>query len=767
MSILAYNGAAIIAMAGKDCVAIACDTRMGVQGQTISTDFQKVFRLNDKTFLGLAGLATDVQSVSQLLRFKLNMYKMQEEREIKPKTLSAMISNMMYEKRFGPWFVEPIVAGLTSENKPFLSSMDCLGCELFTKDYVVAGTMEEALHGMCESLYRPDLEPEDLFETISQCLLSACNRDALSGWGGVVHVLTRDGVTTKVLKTPMKRVLVLMLASLAMAIVAPVDSDLQQEQQAPAIATDIAENLAEIDGEVDRALYNPSSNSLEVQDSDGGQRQNYASKDSGATVLDHAVGTKGSVNLLVPDKDRYMLIPCANDKKWIVISLSEDIHAEAIAIANYEKFSSMTKEFLVLGSINYPTDTWVVLGHFNALLKNGEQLFNFHEKHHVRYIKLRLISHYGSEYYYVNDEWNRVYGRTFTQVISQLEKSINEEPMNIVVNEEPIVKEEPISPIIESFTQIWPWDLIENKSCPLTQPPVEKVIPSSPLPANANTSISTLSNLTINHDAGIVPGSNNAVEEGIHNHTKPHEHTKTETKNISNVDEKGTGLDNFYIRMSKKIQALEMNQSHLEKVISETIKPATLDSQHKLSLLSDQMTNLTQVVRDLKVIVDSEVKFLLSINEKYTKLLEDNQILKNEMLHVWNVITTMKAGIMVAIVLSALMILFFVARSIYRCLTGCHRRAAHREWFRRMALVDDNIIPSDVDPLTQEMDNRVDRTLRFGRSFDDGAIQRNTLYRRVVHGLRQNHLKTRLRHRKHVCSAPAPRAIPKPFAAVL
>lgn len=29
-------------------------------------DFQKVFRVTDKTFLGLAGLGTDVQTVSQL-----------------------------------------------------------------------------------------------------------------------------------------------------------------------------------------------------------------------------------------------------------------------------------------------------------------------------------------------------------------------------------------------------------------------------------------------------------------------------------------------------------------------------------------------------------------------------------------------------------------------------------------------------------------------------------------------------------------------------
>lgn len=29
-------------------------------------DFQKVFRVNDRIFLGLAGLGTDVQTVSQL-----------------------------------------------------------------------------------------------------------------------------------------------------------------------------------------------------------------------------------------------------------------------------------------------------------------------------------------------------------------------------------------------------------------------------------------------------------------------------------------------------------------------------------------------------------------------------------------------------------------------------------------------------------------------------------------------------------------------------
>jgi len=201
MSILEYNGAAIIAMTGKDCVAIASDTRLGVQAQTVATNFQKVFQVNAKSFVGLAGLGTDVQTVSQRLKFKMNMYKMREEREMKVKTLANLVSSMMYERRFGPWFVQPVIAGLGDDNTPYISSMDCLGSEVCTNDFVVGGTMEEALYGMCESLYKPDMEPEDLFETISQCLLSGVGRDALSGWGATVHILTPKGVTTKQLRS--------------------------------------------------------------------------------------------------------------------------------------------------------------------------------------------------------------------------------------------------------------------------------------------------------------------------------------------------------------------------------------------------------------------------------------------------------------------------------------------------------------------------------------------------------------------------------------
>eukprot|EP00520_Triparma_pacifica_P011155 CAMPEP_0118648376 /NCGR_PEP_ID=MMETSP0785-20121206/9121_1 /TAXON_ID=91992 /ORGANISM="Bolidomonas pacifica, Strain CCMP 1866" /LENGTH=204 /DNA_ID=CAMNT_0006540561 /DNA_START=22 /DNA_END=636 /DNA_ORIENTATION=- len=200
MSILEYNGAAIIAMAGKDCVGIAADTRLGVQAQTVACDFKKVFKMGDKLFVGLAGLATDVQTLEQLLKFRKNLYELKEEREMKPKVFSALLSSILYEKRFGPYFAEPVVAGLDDEGKPFLSAMDLIGAPVYTDDFVVSGTCTGNLYGMCETLYKPDLEPDDLFETLAQALLASVDRDALSGWGGVVHIITKEGVTSRELK---------------------------------------------------------------------------------------------------------------------------------------------------------------------------------------------------------------------------------------------------------------------------------------------------------------------------------------------------------------------------------------------------------------------------------------------------------------------------------------------------------------------------------------------------------------------------------------
>lgn len=195
------NGGIVVAMTGKDCVAIGCDLRLGSQSLGVSNNFEKVFHYGH-VFLGLTGLATDVLTLSEAFRYKTNLYKLREDRPIEPETFTQLVSTSLYEKRFGPYFVGPVVAGINSiSGKPFIAGFDLIGCIDEAKDFIVSGTASEQLFGMCESLYEPDLEADDLFETISQALLNAADRDALSGWGAVVYVIKKDKVVKKYLKT--------------------------------------------------------------------------------------------------------------------------------------------------------------------------------------------------------------------------------------------------------------------------------------------------------------------------------------------------------------------------------------------------------------------------------------------------------------------------------------------------------------------------------------------------------------------------------------
>lgn len=197
------NGSCLVAMAGKNCVAIASDTRLGMQMQTISTKFQKIFQINERNFIGLAGLATDIQTVREELRFQVNLLELREERPVESKKLSSLVRALLYEHRFGPYFIEPIIAGLSEDNQPFIAASDSIGAFSFHSDFAVVGTAQDNLYGICESMWRPNMSPDELFEVIAACLQSAQERDCISGWGGIVHIITPDKITTKELKVRM------------------------------------------------------------------------------------------------------------------------------------------------------------------------------------------------------------------------------------------------------------------------------------------------------------------------------------------------------------------------------------------------------------------------------------------------------------------------------------------------------------------------------------------------------------------------------------
>lgn len=139
--------------------------------------------------------------MSEIFRYKVNMYRLREERSIEPQTLANLVSSTLYERRFGPYFVSPVIAGINQRTgDPFICGFDSIGCIDFAKDFIVSGTASDQLFGTCEALWEEGLGEEDLFETCSQALLNAVDRDALSGWGAMVYVITKDKITKRLLK---------------------------------------------------------------------------------------------------------------------------------------------------------------------------------------------------------------------------------------------------------------------------------------------------------------------------------------------------------------------------------------------------------------------------------------------------------------------------------------------------------------------------------------------------------------------------------------
>ncbi|CAK8539294.1 unnamed protein product [Lathyrus sativus] len=130
-----------------------------------------------------------------------------------------------------------------------------------------------------------------------------------------------------------------------------------------------------------------------------GSVYNYASESKGAKVVAHNKEAKGAINILGKDHDKYLRNPCSVAGKFVVIELSEETLVDSVKIANFEHYSSNFKEFELAGSMIYPTETWTELGIFVATNVKHAQVFKLPKPNWVRYLKLSLLSHYGSEFY--------------------------------------------------------------------------------------------------------------------------------------------------------------------------------------------------------------------------------------------------------------------------------------------------------------------------------------------------------------------------------
>lgn len=189
-----FHGGTFLAMAGKDSVVIASDSRFSSYqtGPFLLGQFPRsVFRIGSKTLVSFYGLDSDARSIVDEMRDKLSNIG---EEHMYAKNIARVLSDTLYSSGLQ---CSPIVIGLNEDGLPHICSMDGLGAQTVSESFAVSGTANSGLYAICESIYEPDLSPNKLVEVVEKCLRLALQRDVLSGCSVRILTIMKDGIYSK------------------------------------------------------------------------------------------------------------------------------------------------------------------------------------------------------------------------------------------------------------------------------------------------------------------------------------------------------------------------------------------------------------------------------------------------------------------------------------------------------------------------------------------------------------------------------------------
>lgn len=196
----------IVAIGGDDFVVIAADTRLS-SGYSIHTRKQsKLFQLSSRTILASTGCWCDTLALTALVKARMQMYEHTHLKTMSTDAVAQMLSIIMYNKRFFPYYVSNVLAGLDSEGKGVVYSYDPIGhCERTT--YRAGGTAGALLQPVLDNQIGfknmklegkeiPKISKERAVAVATDTFISAAERDIYTGDAVMINIITNDGLET-------------------------------------------------------------------------------------------------------------------------------------------------------------------------------------------------------------------------------------------------------------------------------------------------------------------------------------------------------------------------------------------------------------------------------------------------------------------------------------------------------------------------------------------------------------------------------------------
>jgi proteasome beta subunit len=192
---ISVPGATAVGIKCKDGVVLGNDRR-ATWGYTVTNKTtQKLFKITDNVGMAAYGLIGDFQFVSRVLKAQAALYELDANDKISTKSVAKMLSNMLYSRKMAPLYTSLIIAGVDKEG-PQVYTLDGLG-SVIPEEFGATGTGMLLSMGILEADYKPDMSIEDGVKLVEKAIRNSIKRDAMSGNGIDLLIITKDGSEEK------------------------------------------------------------------------------------------------------------------------------------------------------------------------------------------------------------------------------------------------------------------------------------------------------------------------------------------------------------------------------------------------------------------------------------------------------------------------------------------------------------------------------------------------------------------------------------------
>ena len=188
---LTKTGTTILGMVCKEGIVIATETRATMGTLIAHKETKKLYEIDDHLALATAGLVGDLQVLSRYLTAEANLYRLKRNAKMPVNSAATLMSNIMNQRKFMPYYVQLILAGYDDDGG-HVYSLDAAGGSIPDK-YTAGGSGSPYVFGVMEDHFRDDLTVDEGIDLAIRAIKSAKSRDSASGGMTNVAVITKDG----------------------------------------------------------------------------------------------------------------------------------------------------------------------------------------------------------------------------------------------------------------------------------------------------------------------------------------------------------------------------------------------------------------------------------------------------------------------------------------------------------------------------------------------------------------------------------------------